>query len=55
MKFDEFELKLKEIKKEYKITNGKELTSIQELDKYLFERKFRFKNKSLRSLKGLNI
>jgi hypothetical protein len=54
--YDEFELKLAEILAEYRTATGRNLKTVQDLESYVIQRKFRLKRgKNLRSLKGLNL
>ena len=54
MKFDEFVIKLEEIKEDYYKTKGKELKTIDELDAFLVRKKLRTSGRRhLKSLKGL--
>lgn len=56
LKFNEFADKLVELKQEFKLAKGYDMTTIEELDKYIIERKTRGKRRrNLTSLKGFDI
>lgn len=56
MKFDEFSDKLFDLKQEFKLNKGYDMTTIEELDNFILERKTRKKTrKHLTSLKGFDI
>ncbi len=54
MTYDEFSVKLHDIKKEFEETKKTKLMTIDQLEKFLIERKNRRSSRGLKSLKGLN-
>ncbi len=56
MKFDEFAVRLQELKAEFRALNGQEAETMAEFDAFLVKKKFgRARPATLRSLKGFDI
>ncbi len=55
MTYEEFADKLREIKAEFRHAKRAELQTVEQLEKYLTERKTRRMSRGLKSLKGLDI
>lgn len=56
MKFDAFSDKLEEIAEEFRLENGRDIETVDELREYLRRRKVRVKGRrQLTSLKGFNL
>lgn len=56
MKFEEFSVRLQELKSEFKSLNGREPETMVEFEAFLVKKKFgRVRTGTLRSLKGFDI
>lgn len=56
MKFDEFTVRLQELKAEFKAVNGREPETMEEFESFLGRKRLgRIRTGSLRSLKGFDI
>ena len=55
MKYDEFSERLRKLKESYKMSTGRDLTTVDELEKYLDKLLAKPKKKGARSLRGLSL
>lgn len=55
MKYDEFSERLRKLKESYKTSTGDDLTTIEELEKYLDRLLTKPKKRGARSLRGLSL
>ncbi len=56
MRFEDFAVRLQELKEEFRILNGREAETMAEFDAFLVKKKFgRVRPATLRSLKGFDI
>lgn len=55
MGYDEFADKLTKIRAEFRRLKGRELETVEELERYLSERLIKRRSRGLKSLKGLSL